>query len=141
MKKKIPVLTLMLLLGFTSIMSQTNSGKHHVIIQMCSGDTLAWTGIMHNIKHIKDTWGANVEVELVAHGPGIEFLMKTKSTQQKEIAQLKQLGVSFMACQNSMKAHNLSPADIVAEAGFVPSGVCEIVMKEEQGWSYLKAGF
>jgi uncharacterized protein len=141
MKKIITALSLMMIFAFGSITAQTNSKKHHVIIQLSNNDTLAWNGIMHNIKHIKDTWGDNAEVELVAYGPGIEFLMKTKATQQKEIAQFKKMGVSFMACQNSMKAHNLSPNDILTEAGFVPSGVCEVIMKEEQGWSYLKAGF
>ena len=33
------------------------------------------------------------------------------------------------------------PTEVVSEAIFVPSGIIEIVMKQEEGWSYLKAGF
>ena len=110
-------------------------------MEITSNDTLAWKGLMNNIQHIKETWGDSVQVEVVAHGPGIEILVKAKTTQQKRIAGFKQMGVAFEACNNSMKARKLAPGDIVPEAGIVPSGVCEVIVKQEQGWSYLKSGF
>jgi len=30
---------------------------------------------------------------------------------------------------------------MIAETEFVPMGIGEIIKKEEQGWSYIKAGF
>lgn len=124
-----------------SAMSQSNSAKHHVVMEITSNDTLAWKGLMNNIEHIKETWGDSVQVEVVAHGPGIEILAKAKTTQQKRIAGFKQMGVLFEACNNSMKARKLAPGDIVPESGIVPSGVVEVILKQEQGWSYLKSGF
>jgi intracellular sulfur oxidation DsrE/DsrF family protein len=115
--------------------------KHHVIIQLSSNDTAVWHGLMNNIKHLQDTWGKTVQVEVVAHGPGIELLVKAKTTQQERITELKNAGVVFDACMNTMKARNLSKDAIVADAGFVPSGVVEVVTKQEEGWSYLKGGF
>lgn len=115
--------------------------KHHIVIQVSTKDTLSWLGLMNNIKHLKDAWGNTVEIEVVAHGPGIELLMNTKTTQQIKITELKNIGVVFAACMNSMKARNLSKADILSEAVPVPSGVVEIITKQEAGWSYLKGGF
>ncbi|MBS1916877.1 MAG: DsrE family protein [Bacteroidetes bacterium] len=120
--------------------ANTNA-KHHVILEMTSNDTLAWKGAMNNIKHIKEKWGTDVQVEIVAHGPGIEMLMKQKATQQMQMAALQKEGVQFAACMNSMKARNLSRNDLVQEAEPVPSGVVEVITKQEEGWSYLKSGF
>ncbi|MDB5278278.1 DsrE family protein [Ferruginibacter paludis] len=115
--------------------------KHHVIIQLTSNDTAVWHGLMNNIKHLHETWGNTVQIEVVAHGPGIEMLMKGKTTQQQGITTLKNTGIVFDACMNTMKAKNLTKDDIIADAGFVPSGVVEVVTKQEEGWSYLKTGF
>jgi hypothetical protein len=115
--------------------------KHHVIIQLSSSDSLVWKGVVNNIKHLKDSWGDSVQIELVAHGPGIEMFVTTKTTEQKKIAGLKRMGVLFFVCENTLKTRNISKELIIPEAGFVPSGVAEIIMKQEQGWSYLKAGF
>lgn len=120
----------------------TNSAiKHHIIIQLTSSDTAAWKGLMNNLKHLKDEWGTSVQIEVVAHGPGIEMLMNTKTTQQIKIAELKNTGVVFAACMNTIKARNLTKEAILSEAIFVQSGVVEVVMKQEEGWSYLKTGF
>ena len=115
--------------------------KHHIVIQVSSKDTLAWFGLMNNIKHLKEEWGAAAAIEVVVHGPGIELLMNAKTTQQTKITELKNTGVVFAACMNTMKARNLSKTDILPEAIFVPSGVVELISKQEAGWSYLKGGF
>lgn len=119
----------------------TNVARHHVVIQVSNNDTAAWKGLMNNIKHLKETWGDNVQIEVVAHGPGIELLMAAKTTQQINITLYKKTGVLFVACENSIRQRNITKADIVSEADFVPSGVAEVVIKEEKGWSYLKSGF
>lgn len=115
--------------------------KHRVVIQLSSNDTAVWHGLMNNIKHLQETWHKDVQIEVVAHGPGIELLVKAKTTQQEKISELKSAGVVFDACMNTMKARNLTKDAIVADAGFVPSGVVEVVTKQEEGWSYLKSGF
>lgn len=114
--------------------------KHRVVIQLSSNDTLDWKGLMGNIKHLKEGWGDSVSIEVVAHSGGIEMLMLKKTTQQKNIAAFKKMGVVFVGCENTMRQKNISKDEIVTEAGFVPMGVGEIIMKQEQGWSYLKAG-
>jgi uncharacterized protein len=114
---------------------------HKVVIQLTSGDTLAWKGVLKNIGHFHDTWGENVQIELVAHGNGVEFLVTGKSTQEPKITALSKKGVQFRACENSLNDRKLSKQDVITAASTVPSGVVEVVMKEEDGWSYLKAGF
>jgi len=114
---------------------------HRVVIQLTSGDTLAWKGALKNITHMFDTWGDKVKIELVAHGSGVEFLVIGKSTQEQKISELAAKGVKFYACENSLKDRKLTPENVLRAASTVPSGVVEVVTKEEEGWSYLKAGF
>ena len=145
MKLKIilPVICL-LFLSVTKLNAQQPTSPdrvHKVVIQLTSGDTLAWKAVLKNISHLYDTWGDKVQVELVAHGHGVDFLVNGKTTQQARIAELSKRGVQFRACENSLKDRKLTKQDVISAAGTVPSGVAEVVMKEEEGWSYLKAGF
>ena len=51
------------------------------------------------------------------------------------------MGVEFIACENTMKQKNMSKGSIISEATYVKMGIGEIVERQEQGWSYIKAGF
>lgn len=125
--------------------ANSNSSKskhvHQVVIQITSSDSLVWKALTNNIRHLKDAWGDSVHIEVVAHGPGIDFLLSLKTTQQKEITHFKNEGVVFAGCANTLKARNLTKEALVPEAMVVPSGVAEVIIKQEEGWSYLKAGF
>lgn len=114
---------------------------HKIIFQLSSGDSLVWKGLINNIKHIKEGWGDDVKMAVVAHGPGIEFLMKEKTTQQKAIAKYKALGIEFIACENTMTNKKISKEAIISEATYVVMGIGEVVIRQEKGWSYIKAGF
>jgi hypothetical protein len=123
------------------VAAEVKNGKHFVVIQLTSNDTLVWKGLMNNLKNLKAGWGDNVQIEVVAHSAGIEMLMTSKTTQQQKIAEFKNMGIVFVGCENTMRERKIAKDAIIAEAGFVPMGVGEIIMKQEQGWSYLKVGF
>ncbi len=114
--------------------------KHRVVFQLSSSDTLAWKGLMNNIKNLKAGWGDSVQVEVVAHGPGIQLLMKAKTTQHEAIKKYQAMGVQFVGCENTLRERKISKEEIIPEAGFVKMGVGEIILRQEQGWSYIKAG-
>jgi intracellular sulfur oxidation DsrE/DsrF family protein len=118
-----------------------NPVKHLVVLQLSSNDTMVWKMVMNNIKNLETAWGDSVRIEVVTFGPGIELMMSSKTTQQHNIAMLKKAGVQFAVCENSMRGKNIPKEAMMAEAGFVPNGVEEIVLKQEQGWCYLKAGY
>ncbi len=124
---------------------QTNKtaepAKHRVVLHMTSSDTLVWKSLMNNIKNLKAGWGDSVNIEVVTHGPGIEMLIAAKTTQQKLITKYKEMGIVFMGCENTLREKKIPRESLVAEAGTVPMGIGEIILKEEQGWSYLKIGF
>lgn len=115
--------------------------KHHIVMQLSSNDTLVWKGLMNNLRHLKEGWGDSVEVEVVAHGPGADLLTAAKTTQLEKIRQFKTMGIVFVVCENTLRERKIPKESIISEAGFVKMGIGEIVMKQEQGWSYIKVGF
>jgi intracellular sulfur oxidation DsrE/DsrF family protein len=144
MNKKLSLAVAILFLSF-NLVAQTSdlsiTAPHRVVLQLSSNDTLVWKGLMNNIKNLKNAWGDSVFIEVVAHGPGIEFLVKGKTTQQEKIAHYKSIGVVFAGCENTMRERNISKENMIPEAGFVKSAVGELILKQEQGWTYIKVGF
>jgi intracellular sulfur oxidation DsrE/DsrF family protein len=144
MNKKLLFAFTILFLSF-NLSAQTTGGsgtvQHRVVLQLSSNDTLVWKGLMNNIKNLKNGWGDSVLIEVVVHGPGIEFLTKGKTTQQERIAYFKSKGVVFVGCENTLTERKIPKENIIPEAGFVKMGVGEIILKQEQGWSYIKVGF
>jgi intracellular sulfur oxidation DsrE/DsrF family protein len=42
------------------------------------------------------------------------------------------------ACQNTMRGQHLTKDDMLSDIGYVPSGVIEIIKKQEEGYAYLR---
>jgi len=137
-------IAVVIMLFVTKLLAQnisTTTSQHRIIMQLSSNDTLVWKGLMNNLKHLKAGWGDSLIIEVVAHGPGIDFLTKGKTTQQEKITHFKKMGIEFIACENTMLERKVPKESIISEAGFVKMGIGEIVRKQEQGWSYIKIGF
>jgi len=111
---------------------------HHIIFALTSGEEADWNLTMGNIRNLLKGV-PDAEVEVVSYGPGIMMIAKA-SPVAADIHSLQELHVKFMACENSMRGRKLTVADLVDGAIPVPSGIVEVVTKEEQGWTYIKAG-
>jgi hypothetical protein len=81
------------------------------------------------------------QIEVVCHGPGLEMLQAEKSVVAKKLKEHVAKGVSFVACEFSMKERKVSKEQLLPEAGTVEAGIIEIVKKQSQGWFYIKSGF
>ena len=113
---------------------------HHAIFVLTSGEDADWQMTLANMRNmIKGFAPAKVEIELVAYGPGLPFLKKGSAV-QTEIQGLEAQQVRFVACENSMRMQHVTAADLAPGVTTVPSGVIELVTRQEQGWAYLKAG-
>lgn len=129
----------LLLTLFAALISiAVNAQTHKVVVQLNTSDTLVWHGALKNISNLQTALGPNTQIELVAHGSGIGILIDGKTTQKTKIAELAASGVLFKACENTIRERKIDRATILTQAGTVPSGVAEVVLKQEAGWAYLK---
>ena len=114
---------------------------HKLVIQLSIGDTLSWKALMNNLRNLQEAWGYTSAIKVITHGPGLDLLRIDKTTQQDRITHFSKLGIEFFACENSLRERSVSKEQIIKEAGFVKSGIAEVVQLQEAGWSYIKSGF
>lgn len=130
--------TLLLTLFVALISFAANAQTHKVVVQLNTSDTLVWHGALKNISNLQTALGPTTQIELVAHGSGIGILIDGKTTQKAKIAELAASGVLFKVCENTIRERKIDRSTILTQAGTVPSGVAEVVLKQEAGWAYLK---
>lgn len=112
--------------------------KAKMVIQVSDNDSGKWNLALNNASNIqKDLGKDNVELEIVAFGPGIGML-KADSEVGNRVAEAVESGVKVMACQNTMRKQNLKKDDMLSSVGYVPSGVVEILKKQQQSFTYLR---
>jgi intracellular sulfur oxidation DsrE/DsrF family protein len=137
MKRIIVVLAIISGLAAT-VNAQTK--QHKVLFEITTADTAEQRGVLRQIYNVlKDAPGTKIEV--VCHGQAIFMLVKEKTVLSPMMEDLKsKQGVGFAACNNSMHKNKIDASQLVTVANIVPNGVMEVVAKEEEGWSYIKAG-
>ncbi|MGE5320102.1 MAG: DsrE family protein [Hyphomicrobiaceae bacterium] len=128
-----------LMLGALALPTATlAAGKSKMVVQVSDGNPATWNLALNNIKNVqKDLGKDNVELELVAYGPGIDML-RAESEVANRVDEAVDSGVHVNACENTMRGHKLTKADMNAKIGYVPSGVVEILKRQQQGYAYLR---
>lgn len=115
--------------------------RHKVLIQVSTADTLVHAALMHQLSNLIQHWKDSVSIEVLVHGPGIELMQRPKSTQQEAIRSLRQRQVRWVVCEFTMQQRKVKKEEIIEGADFVPFGLVALVTRQEEGWTYLKAGF
>lgn len=137
---RILILHLVAVFFSTSLIAQNTEVKHKVVIQLNTADTAAWSSAIGNIKNLQNIWPNNVEVEVVIHGKALGLLVAAKTHLANEVIEMSKKNVQFLACENSMRKYHIDKSELLTIANTIPSGVAEVILKQEAGWSYLKAG-
>jgi len=116
----------------------TVAPKNRVVMQVSDGEPAKWNLALNNARNLQSDLGsANVEIEIVAYGPGIGML-KRDSTVATRVDEALTSGVKIVACENTMRAQKLAQPDMLPSIAYVGAGVVEIMQRQQQGWSYLR---
>jgi len=134
------ILSLVTVFFCTSLNAQNTTVKHKVVIQLNTADTAAWSSTIGNIKNLQKLWPGNLVVEVVIHGKALDLLVAAKTHLANEVIELSKNNVQFLACENTMRKHHIDKSELLTIANTITSGVAEVILKQEAGWSYLKAG-
>jgi uncharacterized protein len=135
------LLLLLLFSGLTAFSQKKDTGKKHkVVIQFVTADTTAQQSLLNNLRNLKDAWPES-QIEVVFHGSGINMMQTSKTKHAKDLQDFSEKkGVALVVCENTMRQRNVSKDMLLPFAGTVPTGVGEVILKQEKGWSYLKGG-
>lgn len=134
---------LMTVFGFAN--AQTNSDKktHKLIFQLTTGDSLEQNSLVRQLSNItnQSQFSEPLQIEVICYAKGINFVLEKKSKYKADIKRLTDLGVNFIACENTLKRKKLPKTAVMKEATFSPMGVIHLMKRQEQAWTYIKAGF
>ena len=147
------------LLGTGLILAMCSSalgyGKQKVAYHINGDNPQQNAGALRNIQnHINAVGAENMDIRGVMHGNGLAVLMypdevegtkmkrgNANEDMQTRITGLKNQGVRFHICANTLKGRNINLAEDLYDAtqdDVVPSGVAELSNLQIQGYTYIK---
>jgi uncharacterized protein len=120
------------------VSAQSSQAKNRVVIQVSDADPKKWALALNNAENVQEDLGKNnVEIEIVAYGPGIGML-KMDSEVSGRVNTAISSGVKVAACENTMTKQKIPHSEIINGAIFVKAGVVELMQKQQQGFAYIR---
>ncbi|MFY9314645.1 MAG: hypothetical protein WAO95_03690 [Burkholderiales bacterium] len=114
------------------------TGKYKVVIQVSDNDPAKWNLALNNARNVQVDLGKdNVDVEIVAYGPGLPML-KADSKVAGRLAEALDHNIGLMACENTMRSTKVQKDDIYSGVSYVDAGVVHIMKRQREGWSYVR---
>ena len=132
------LLTAVMLIASPAFGQTAAAPANRVIMQVSDNEPLKWNLALNNARNLQADLGAsNVEIEIVAYGPGIGML-KSDSVVGNRIGEALGTGIKLAACENTMRGQKLQKGDMLGGISYVGAGVVEIMQRQQQGWAYLR---
>jgi intracellular sulfur oxidation DsrE/DsrF family protein len=123
--------------GFGGVAS-AGEKPYRVVFDLTSRDSLDQRAVVRWIREISAS-NPKAEMEVVMYGKGFELVMPDRSTMLAEVQEeVKNPNVTFRVCEIALRNNKTDKGQLIKEVQTVPDGIHEIVMKEQQGWGYIK---
>jgi intracellular sulfur oxidation DsrE/DsrF family protein len=112
--------------------------KQKVVLQVSDNDPAKWNLALNNARNIQQDLGKeNVQIEIVAYGPGLGML-KGDSKVAPRLAEALDHSIGLMACENTMHNTHVTKADMYGGIAYVQAGVVHIMKRQREGWAYIR---
>ena len=138
----------LLSIAFATSALAADTKPHHVAIQVNQNDPQVMNLVLNNATNVIEHYRAKkeeVDVDIVAYGPGLHMLRADTSPVQDRIKRIRNMvfpgKIQFSACNNAKEAMEKTEGraiSILPDAIMVPSGVVHLMELQEQGWSYVR---
>ncbi len=130
------LLALVLTAGLGKLSAQ--DVPYRVVFDLTSRDSLDQRAVMRWIKEITSAH-PDAKLEVVMYGKGFELVMPERSAYLADVqTAMKNPNVEFKVCQVAMKSNGIEKSMILPATQTVPDGIYEILMKQRDGWGYIK---
>jgi uncharacterized protein len=139
---------ILLSMAFASAGLAADGKPHHLAIHVDQNDPQVMNQVLNNATNVIEYYRArneDVDVDIVAYGPGLHMLRADTSPVQDRIKRLKDMAfpgkIQFSACnvtKQGMEKAEGHAISVLPDATIVPSGVVHLMELQEQGWSYVR---
>ena len=115
---------------------------HKLVYQLNKADADYIEHILFSVGAMLRKYSDDIDLVVVAMGPGIHTLAKQPQRPLPELARkriesLAAYGVSFHACGNTMKSLSWSEADMLDFVEIVEIGADNLMLLQQKGYSYI----
>lgn len=132
--KKLLIIPMLLLV--IAAWGQTKPVK--IVFDVTSKDPATHQSVMRHITGMSAAY-PDSKFLVVIYGGALPMLIEKNSTVKNEILNFKDSkNVSFKVCEQTMKRYNVNESQLIAGVKIVPDGILEIVLKQADGWGYIK---
>ncbi len=112
--------------------------RYRVVVHLDEADARKQEAVLRNINNLLADLGAEqTQVELVAHGPGLDLLINQTELAQA-VEELLARGVMMAACHNTLQGRAIPPERLLPGVIVVSSGIGELVRRQQEGWCYVR---
>ncbi|WP_347310531.1 hypothetical protein [Defluviimonas sp. SAOS-178_SWC] len=138
-------------LAFLAVMASATASfaagvTHHIALHISQDDPAVMNMVLNNAQNVSAYYaeqGDEVDIELVAYGPGLKMLVDGTSPVADRISamSLEIQHMTFAACANTLAGMEKKaghPIKLMSEATVVPSGVVRLVELQELGYAYVR---
>jgi len=135
------IVGLFFLAGLPVTAGEMGGTKNKIVIQVSTDDKRTQKIALNNAVNLQKALGPdNIDIEIVAYGPGLGMLAEG-SSQASRIPSLAMQEIKFSACGNTMKKmakKKGSPVVLLEGVGEVQAGVLRIMELQQQGYAYVR---
>jgi intracellular sulfur oxidation DsrE/DsrF family protein len=131
-----PLLTLALALA--ALAGSLPALAEKIVLQVSDGNVATWNQALNVAGNLRETYGPDTQIEIVAFGQGINML-KLDAPVSSRIAEAQaKAGAKVYACGNSMTRAKLSQGDMVSDLVYVKAGVEHMIKRQREGWVLIR---
>ena len=130
--------TIALLFCMVTLAASAQEKKLSVVWDLSSADTTVQAAVFRQINNAK-AQVPDLQIEVVFHGQAVFAVMNDSLQFASRVKMAKEKGVNLAVFNNSLKRLKIDPSKLMPETTVVPSAVVELIKKQADGWSYLKA--
>ncbi|MBI3777012.1 MAG: DsrE family protein [Gammaproteobacteria bacterium] len=114
---------------------------HNMVIQLSEDNEKVANLALNNAVNVQKEIGMDdINIEVVAYGPGLKMLVKDSPVAQR-IKDLSVQNISFAACGNTAKKWEKDTGvkvELTEGAHMVPAGIVRILELQEHGYGYIR---
>ena len=111
---------------------------YNIVFDLTTNDTATHQRVIRWINGIL-TSHPDAKIEIVFYGKALDMLVKDKSTVAGDVIKLgTDKKVIFAVCEHAMQVFNINRNQLLDGVTTVPDGLYELVIKQAEGYGYIK---
>jgi len=133
--KHILILIAFMVAGF-QVYSQAK--PYNIVFDLTTSDTATHQRLIRWSKLILEAH-PDAKIEIVFYGKSLDMIVKDKSTVSADVIKLAtEKKVTFVACEHAMQVFNIDKSQLLKGVTTVPDALYELVIKQQEGFGYIK---